>query len=299
MQTASNYSPAGRAQHAARLRRPRQRSMRVPTALFSAVLLISGAGVAWKLLERVEEKRAISELRASLDTQPGGLVYIRLKTTPVPPPPDAPAKTPVPTPSPDPEMQQMQERMDNLQALQAENGELLGWIVIPDTAVDYPVMFSPTRQWYYLDRDFSGNRSKSGLPFLDESCDPVNNLHNLLIYGHNMKDGSMFAGLHAFSEQAYYTAHRTMYFITPAETMRYSIIAAAYVEIEEDSPCRFYQYTRIANEEEYAEYARIIKEASLYPDDMDAFYGDELITLCTCSKHAKEGRLIIVAKRTV
>lgn len=272
--------------------------MRVPTALLSVVLLVSVAGVSWKIIERMEERQAIADLRASVDAPHASVVVIRCKATPVPPAPDAPTATPALTPSPDPEMQQMMARMDNLQSLRTENEELLGWVSIPDTRVDYPVMFSPTRQWYYLDRDFSGNRSKSGLPFLDESSDPASNRSNLLVYGHNMKDGSMFAGLHALSEREYYEAHRTLYFITPEETARYRISAVAYVEIEESSPCRFYQYTHIGSEAEFAEYVRIIKEASLYPDDMDAAYGDELITLCTCSKHAAEGRLIVVARRT-
>ena len=282
--------------HAARLRRRnnRRRAHGV-TALLSVVVLVCAAGITWKLMERIGEWRGVQTLRAALDAPAAEVVVIRRKATPLP---DTAGAPPMPTPTPsDPEMQEMLQRVDNLRLLQSENGDLYGWVSIPDTRIDYPVMYAPDRKWYYLDRDFEGGRSKSGLPFIDETCAPAESRFNLLVYGHNMKDGSMFAGLHKFTDREYYEAHRTLYLITPADAARYRIVAVANVEVTEDSPCPFYLYTNIGSETDYAEYARIIKEASLYPEDMDARFGDELITLCTCGKHATPERLIVVAKR--
>lgn len=296
MRVASDPYTAGRARHAARPRRhKKKRRVQLPTALLSAVALISIIGVAWKTLPRIMEQGALSTLRESLDVPAAEIVVIRRKATVAP---EVSAAPPVPTPSPDPEMQQMLSRVDNLRALYEENNDLLGWLSIPDTRIDYPVMYTPDRAWHYLNRDFDGNSSKSGLPFLDESCKPHENTRNLLIYGHNMKDGSMFAGLHKLKSADYYTAHRTLYFLTPHAAARYEIVAVAPVEVTEDSPCKFYLYTDIADDAAFAEYARIIKEASLYPDDMHVAPNDELITLCTCCTHATPERLLVVAKRT-
>ncbi|MCI5503401.1 MAG: class B sortase, partial [Eubacterium sp.] len=85
------------------------------------------------------------------------------------------------------------------------NGDCIGWICIPNTAVNYPVMFTPEEPQKYLRKNFEGEYSVSGVPFLDGASTPE--CDNLIIYGHNMKNGTMFSDITQYRDKAYFEEH--------------------------------------------------------------------------------------------
>lgn len=100
----------------------------------------------------------------------------------------------------------------NIQALIAENADCIGWLSIDGTNISYPVMHTPSDSQKYLRRNFYGKYSQSGVPFLDGRCNLQST--NLIIYGHNMKNGTMFADLKKYVDRDFLNAHRTVKFET-------------------------------------------------------------------------------------
>lgn len=98
-------------------------------------------------------------------------------------------------------------------ALNARNRDCIGWITIDGTAIDYPVMHRPSQKDYYLYRDFNGRRSYNGTLYASEICDPETS-DNVILYGHNMRSGKMFAALTRYKEKSFYEAHRYIVFET-------------------------------------------------------------------------------------
>ena len=93
-----------------------------------------------------------------------------------------------------------------LLALHRENPDCIGWIKIEGTVIDYPVMYRPSEENYYLHRDFNGEYSANGCLFLSELCNPATS-DNLIIYGHHMNSGKMFAALEQYKDSAFYLEH--------------------------------------------------------------------------------------------
>lgn len=96
----------------------------------------------------------------------------------------------------------------NIQALIAENADCIGWLSIDGTNISYPVMHTPEEPQKYLRRSFYGQHSQSGVPFLDGRCDIQST--NLIIYGHNMRNGTMFSDLKKYVDRTFLNAHRTV-----------------------------------------------------------------------------------------
>jgi len=178
------------------------------------------------------------------------------------------------------------------------NPDLFGWISIEDTGVDYPVMYTPDRPGYYLDRAFDGSFSYSGVPFLEEKCPADGNY--FLIYGHHMQNRTMFGTLLQYAERSYWEAHPLIRFDTRCEQRVYQVIAAFYSRVydpEERDVFRYYEYADLTDEAVFAEYVRQVRAAAIYDTGLEARYGDELLTLSTCSYHTADGRFAVVARR--
>ncbi len=195
---------------------------------------------------------------------------------------EAPSETPPPETSP-------------YEALALENPDFAGWLCIPDTAVDYPVMWTPDEPEYYLRRAFDGSDAVSGSLFVGEGCEPDGT--HVIVYGHNMRDGSMFGSLSGYAEESYAAAHPVIYFDTLAQAGEYKLLAAfyshAYTPGEEGF--RYYQYTDLSDREDFDAYVRQAREAALYDTGTRAEYGDRLLTLSTCSYHRENGTFVVVA----
>lgn len=120
-------------------------------------------------------------------------------------------------------------------ALKEKDPDFWEWIKIDDTALSYPVMHTPEEPEYYLRRDFEGAYSLRGVPFLDARC--YDGCGNYIIYGHYMKDGTMFGSLQAYAKPAYCEAHPTITLNTATGCADYTVMAAFYSQVysQEDS----------------------------------------------------------------
>lgn len=178
----------------------------------------------------------------------------------------------------------------------AQNPDFVGWIRIEGTDIDYPVMQSPDRPNYYLKHGFDQTYSDYGVPFVQENCD-IDRSNNLTIYGHHMKDGSMFADLCKYESEAFFEEHRTVRFDTLREFGRYEIIAVFKTVAYSASGFRYYGFVNADCKEDFDAYLAACKRLGLYDIEEGAEYGDRLITLSTCEYSRKNGRMVVVAKR--
>lgn len=151
----------------------------------------------------------------------------------------------------------------NIQALITENADCIGWLSIDGTNISYPVMHTPSDPQKYLRRNFYGKYSQSGVPFLDGRCDLQSS--NLIIYGHNMRNGTMFSDLKRYVDRDFLNAHRTVKF-EAADGVQTFIVTEVLKTNTSDA-----WYNRI-----------------------DAEDGRQLI-LSTCYGLGKDGRLLIIA----
>lgn len=178
------------------------------------------------------------------------------------------------------------------------NEDMAAWLVIPDTNIDYPVMWTPEDETYYLYRDFEGKENKNGCLLLDtDSCvDPLTT--NLIIHGHNMKSGAMFGNLTDYENKSYYENHKNIILYTEECQRNYEVIAVFRSQVykKSDQVFKFYQFFQADTEEEFDDFYQNIKALSLYDTGVTAQFGDNFITLSTCVYHVEQGRFVVVAK---
>lgn len=151
----------------------------------------------------------------------------------------------------------------NIPALIAANTDCIGWLSIDGTNISYPVMYTPHDPQKYLRRSFYGQYSQSGVPFLDGRCDLQST--NLIIYGHNMKNGTMFSDLKKYLNTDFLNAHRTVRLETADGVFLFTVTEVRRTNTADP------WYDRIAAED-----------------------GRQLI-LYTCYGSGKDGRLLIIA----
>lgn len=178
------------------------------------------------------------------------------------------------------------------------NPDFCGWLSVADTDLDYPVMYTPKEPEHYLRRGFDGKYAASGSLFIGEGSAPDSS--HVVIYGHNMKNGAMFGSLMPYAKKSYWQAHPMISFNTLERAGEYEVIGAFYSQVYTDADegvFRYYRYTDLTKETVFNEYIRQVKAASLYDTEVDAHYGDEILTLSTCSYHTDDGRFVVVARR--
>lgn len=188
-------------------------------------------------------------------------------------------------------------RIDKYAALHHENEDLAGWITIEGTNIDYPVMWTPKEPEYYLKKSFSKEYSYSGTPFVGEGCSLKPRTQNVIIYGHNMLNKTMFSDLIRYS---FYGLHPVIQFDTLDQSDLYEIISVfpTSVEPNETGAFRFYEHIDFRHVEEFEEWRRNIRELSLYEIDSEFGFEDEFLTLSTCSYHTENGRFVVIAKKS-
>lgn len=194
------------------------------------------------------------------------------------------------------EEQEQREINAGLLALNEENPDCIGWITIEGTAIDYPVMYRPQDKDYYLHRDFYGNYLPAGSLYLSEICDP-DAADNLIIYGHHMKSGTMFAALDKYKSRDFYEDHRLIRYSTLHGEEYYRVFAAFSVPVYTGNDFQYYDFAEAESETEYESFVAACKEKSYYETRETAVYGEKLLTLSTCEYSHKNGRMVVVAKR--
>lgn len=194
------------------------------------------------------------------------------------------------------ESQLSKEILPQYKELAAMNSEFWGWLSIPGTIIDYPVMYSPSDPEKYLHADFGGGYSYPGTPFLDAKCDYDSD--NLLIYGHNMNNGSQFHIILKYDSVTYWENHPSIQLNSLYEEREYEVLAAFYdrVYYNYEDVFKFYQFIDAANEEEFDNAVATIKDKAIYDTGVTAEYGDQLVMLVTCSSHTDNGRFVLVGR---
>ena len=185
---------------------------------------------------------------------------------------------------------------DKYQPLYEQNNDMVGWIFIEGTEVNYPVMQTPDNPDYYLKHSFEKKWSDYGVPYVDEGC-TVGTSNNLVIYGHNMKNGSMFNGLVQYKSKEFFETHPIICFDTIDAPGQYQVVAAFCYNTNKES-FKYNKHTDM-DEAEFAEYVSNCKKRSIYDTGISAEYGDMLITLSTCEYTYTNGRFVVVAKKIV
>lgn len=171
------------------------------------------------------------------------------------------------------------------------NSECFGWISIAGTNINYPVMHTPSNPQKYLNKNFYGEYSYSGTPFLDARCSSDNT--NLIIYGHHMNNGTMFADLCNYIEYSYFSEHPTVVLETKDGAFAYSVFSVMKVKSDDD----WYRFTTVGTEKSYNSRIEYAKEKSIYDTGITPVYGQQILTLSTCYGYNQDDRILVLAVR--
>ena len=191
------------------------------------------------------------------------------------------------------------ERMLQLEELQKENEEIIGWLEIEGTNINYPVLQASDND-YYLTHNYKKEKSSTGSIFLDKDFDLINGSSNYLIYGHRSKSGLMFEDLMKYAKEDFYKEHTKVKFNTNKDDSLYEILAVFYSRVyykSEKNVFRYYYFVNANNEQEYNDFVNNAKKVSLYDTGVTANYGEQLLTLSTCEYSQEDGRFAIVCKK--
>ena len=194
---------------------------------------------------------------------------------------------------------QKTERMLQIEKLQEQNSDIVGWIEVEGTNINYPVLQGEDNS-YYMNHNYKKEENTYGSIFLDKDYDWSIPSSNLLLYGHNLQNGELFHDILNYKDKSYYEEHPVIRFTTEKEDSEFEIISAFYSRVyykSETNVFRYYYFINADNEEEYNEFVENAKEASIYDTGKTAEYGDQLITLSTCSYHTEDGRFAVVARK--
>lgn len=187
--------------------------------------------------------------------------------------------------------------LNNYQKLFNENNDMIGWIAIDGTQIQYPVMYTPDNPGFYLKHSFKKEHNSYGVPYIAEYCDPIEPSDNVIIYGHHMKDGTMFAGLMDYADKEFYEKHKIIQFDTLTEQAKYEVVSVFKTTVYDNEGFKYYEFADAEKREDFENYVKECKSLSLYDTGVSAVYGDKLITLSTCEYSVPNGRFVVVAKR--
>lgn len=203
------------------------------------------------------------------------------------------------------------EVLPEYQLLYYVNPDLIGWLRIDDTVIDYPVVQTPEDEEKYLYLDFDGNSNANGTLIMDNGStvgvgtaeqDYLGGTEpstNLIIHGHTMKSGAMFGYLPRYEDQSYGEEHNIICFDSLYEHREYELISVFYTQVyyPTDDVFKYYKFFQADTQEEFDDWYDNIKAMSLYDTGVTAEFGDEFITLSCCSYQVEDGRFVVVGKR--
>lgn len=191
--------------------------------------------------------------------------------------------------------------LPELQPFYDQNKDTVGWISIPDTDINYPVVQSPDRPDYYLNHTFEKKYNDRGAIYVREQCDVFAPSDNITIYGHHMKTGykysTMFRDLDGYKRKSFWENHQYIYFDTLYERHTYQVIAAFKTSANYGQGFAYHLFDNAQSPEEFDQFIATIKDLAYYETGISAQYGDKLITLSTCEYSLDNGRHVVIAKR--
>lgn len=179
-----------------------------------------------------------------------------------------------------------QSLIESAQAMNSAYPDAVGWLYIPDTPINYPIMQRDDND-FYLHHAYDGSSLKSGSIFLDYRCEnrfmnPIN-----IVYGHNMRNGSMFAGLLKFSDSAYFVSHRYGWLSTPEAVYRVDFFSCVKANMYDE----LYDGSMPIND-----WLSHLYNASVVWENADFSENDRFISLSTCSYEFENARTILTGK---
>lgn len=196
-------------------------------------------------------------------------------------------------PSPEPELTENPYAEYFLQ-----NEDMAAWLQIDDMKIDYPVMWTPRDEEYYLLRGFDGRSDQNGCLILDTDSSLTPLTTNLIIHGHNMRSGAMFGDLMDYKDPEFAKEHDTILLYTKEGIRTYEVLAVFYSQVykKSDNVFKYYKFFQADTQEEFDDFYDNIMELSLYDTGVTAEFGDHFLTLSTCAYHVEYGRFVVVAK---
>ena len=176
-------------------------------------------------------------------------------------------------------------------ALLNRNKDVIGWLYCPDTVINYPVVQGKNND-QYLRKDLDGKYLVSGTLFADYRNGALNEDANYIIYGHNMKNGTMFSSLAKYKQQSYYNQHPIMYYLTPDGNYKLELFAGLVVKRDDKI------YLPNQSEEEFTELIEKYRAKSTFKTNVELEYSDTIVTLSTCSYEFDNARYIVIGRLT-
>jgi len=233
--------------------------------------------------------------------------------TRTPKPTSTPTPTPSPTPSPTPDRSLRDDAdtfkdkakitldesriLPELRDIYELNHDLVGWLYIEDTNIDYPVVQSDDGK-FYLKHDFYGRSNANGQIILEDKCDPYTPSYNLVLSGHHMNSGAMFGRLGYYKDRDYWETHKIVEFDTLMARKRYVVFAAFYSADYDEHEEGFRYSADIQYKLDADMWLAEIQKNKIYDTGIKAEFGDEFITLTTCDHSRRhDGRFVVVARR--
>lgn len=256
----------------------KQKILIIGAALFAALFLFSGAMLAWQYADGKQSADAfdaVADLIQPVETpQPGTTPGIGDSTE-----------------EPDPEL----IALEKYAAVHEQNSDFVGWVSIDGTNINYPVMQTIDNPNFYLKRGFEKQYSNYGVPYVQENC-ALGISDNVVIYGHHMNNGSMFADLCKYEREDFYQEHPTIHFDTLSSLGEYEIVAVFKTVAYSEDGFKYYHFVDAEDEKAFDAFISQCKDLALYDTGVDAEYGDKLLTLSTCEYSRTNGRMVVVAK---
>lgn len=235
----------------------KQKILIAGAALCAALFLFSGIMLAWQY---ADGKQSADTFKAV-----AGLVQ--------------PDKTPQPGTDPGQtgdgteDTDQTLAAFEKYAAVQEQNTDFVGWISIDGTNINYPVMQTIDNPNYYLKHGFEKQYSNYGVPYVQENC-ALGISDNIVVYGHNMNNGSMFADLCRYEREDFYREHPIVRFDTLSSLGECEIVAAFKTVAYSEQGFKYYHFVDAANEDDFDSFISQCKALALYDTGVSAEYGD-------------------------
>lgn len=251
---------------------------------FAALILLSGGFLLGRYFHGMERETVqvlhVTPIPTLISTQAPTCIPTQIPTfTPIP--------TPIPTPTPE-----TKKVLSKYAEFLSVNKDVAGYIQIPDTTIEYPVLYDSDSSYKYLKTDIEGKPSKYGSICLKYTnyTGKVEFARNTLIFGHHMKNGSMFAEVTKYKEKEFFEQHPYIYYDNLLEEAVWYVFSVYVVDADNETV-----ETKFESDGAFVNYINLLKSKSAYPIDIELTSKDKIISLCTCSYEYSNGRTIVHA----
>jgi sortase B len=194
-----------------------------------------------------------------------------------------------------------EKRLPKYEQMQADNQDFEGWITVDGTNINNPMVQTVEDPEYYLYRNFEGQYSKPGTIFLSNVADLYKPTDVITVFGHNMKDGTMFGSLRRFEEKEFLKEHNRMWIDSLENRREFEVVRVMRIRVDVENQkdvFPYYQYSDFKNKKDFNKFIEQCDTHSIYNTGKTVKYGDKFVVLSTCeySYNDGSGRLVVMAK---